>query len=98
MNLDVWTYILSVMEEKEDAKMEAMKVMKLVLKKCVIILGVLSAQGNLSAFIHGPYAMERPTVKLEEMKVLTCVPKNSVKALFSDVLMVVGNVQTKQSV
>ena len=78
--------------------MEAMKVKTLVPKKYVIIQVVLSARGNLSASIHGQYAMERLTVRLEVMKILTCVHKNSVKALFWDVLMEVGNVQTKQSV
>ena len=98
MNLDVWSCILSVMEEKEAVKMEVMRVMKLVLKIYVITLDVGSAQENLSVFIHGLYAMEKPTVRQEEMKVHIYVPKNFVKVLFLDVLKGVGNVQTKQSV
>ena len=97
-NLDVWSCILSVMEEKEVVKMEVMKMMQLVQTIYVITLDVGSAQGSLNVFIHGLYAMEKPTVRQEEMKVHIYVPKNFVKVLSLDVLRGVGNVQTKQSV
>ena len=94
-NLDVWSCILSVMEEKEVVKMEVMKMMQLVQTIYVITLDVGSAQGSPNVSTLGQCVMVRPIAKPGEMKVHIYVARNFAKVNFWIVLMEDGNAPMK---